>query len=515
MKQNIIRSAFWVMLITFLSKFLGFFREILIGIQYGVNYQTDAFFLATSLPQIIFSSILLSISTAFIPMYTDIVTKTNKEKGMEYTNRILNTVIIFSVLVTIICMVYSEDIVKVLAGGFNEDATKITVKFLLISLPMCIFLAISQIFTGFLQSNQQYIASAAINIPANVLLLCVMLLVNGTNIESLVWATVGGTLLQIFVQLPFLKRQRYSYRLTLGWHDNYVRDTWKLVIPVFISTSIQQINLLIDRMLASGLEEGSISALNFATKLNGFVFGIVATSIATIIFPILSKYQSEKDMVEFQKTTVRSLNLITIITLPIVVLTMVLNKPIIQLLFEHGAFNREATMMTAGALFYYAFGMLFLGYREVLNRVFYSFHDTKTPMVNGIIAIVVNIIFSIVLAEFMSFKGIALASSIAAAVTSILLLRSMYYKFKIKLGFKMVITTLKILAASIIAGGSSKLVYENFNIDSIQGDIIIASKLFFSVITGTLIYIVFIYLFKIEEVNVITKSLKRRFTKNQ
>lgn len=130
MKQNIIRSAFWVMLITFLSKFLGFFREILIGAQYGINYQTDAFFLATSLPQIIFSSILLSISTAFIPMYTDIVTKTNRERGMEYTNRILNTVVIFSILVTALCIVYSEDIVKVLAGGFNEEATKITVKFL-------------------------------------------------------------------------------------------------------------------------------------------------------------------------------------------------------------------------------------------------------------------------------------------------------------------------------------------------------------------------------------------------
>lgn len=505
-----LQSTILVMIITLFSKFLGFAREIFIAKEFGVSFETDAYFLAVTIPLILFSSLFFAISTTFIPVYTSIVNNKGEEEGLNFTNKILNLLICFLVISISVLIFFAPQIVGLIAIGFDGSTFELAVKYTIILLPIALFLGINQLFSGYLQAKKQFIASVAISIPSNLLIVLILIIAIDINMNYLIWATLAGSFLQLLFQIPFLRRANYKYTMSFSIKDRDVKQVIKLTIPVLLGTSIQQINLLIDRMLASGLHDGSISALNYATRLNGFVFGIVATSIATTIFPILSSLVSKNRFSEFSETTKNSLIQVTIITIPIVIGTMIFKKPIIKLLFEHGEFNSEATSMTADALFYYSFGMLFLGYREVLNRAFYSLKDTKTPMINGAYAILINIVLSFVLIRFMDFRGLALASSVAAAVTSSLLIYSLQKKMQLKLGVEFGKVLSKILVASLLFGICS---YSGFYF--LNNSLGYIFSIFISVMFGGAVYVTALYLLKVNEVQLIFNMFYRKFNKSK
>lgn len=505
------KAALMVMAATLISKILGFLREILLGSTYGATYVTDAYLIAMIIPTILFFSFVTAIATTYIPVYTKVRLEKGNDQGIRFTSKILSIVVVTSIILTIAGWIFAKPIVSVIGMGFDTRTFDLAVELTKIILPAVIFIGITYIFMGFLQSNEEFFIPALINVPNNIIVITVLSFSGFFGIYGLAFATLLGYLFQSLIQYPFVRKKGYRYTLLLDFKDSYVKEVWSLALPVLIGMSVQQLNTLIDRMLASGLVEGSISALNFANKLNGFVYGIFSVSISTVIYPLLSKLNAENNKEMLKKTIVSSINVITLLMVPITVGAVILRIPIVSILFERGNFDNNATMLTSSALLFYSLGMVFFGYRDVLSRVFYSLQDTKTPMVNGGIALLANIVLNLILVRYMQHAGLALATSIASAVTTILL----FWNLRRKMGNIGGTSIAKVVAKSGIAAllMGVTIYYFNMYLSNVMNNIIpimYALRLFLTIGIGTVIYCIIIYIFKIEEINWIVKLIKNR-----
>lgn len=505
------KATILVMIITLLSKITGFLREILLGSAYGATYVTDAYLVSLTIPQTLFASIAAAIGTTYIPLYSRIRVEEGPEEAVRFTNRVLNVVLVISTALAVLGMVFTRPIVSLIAMGFKGEVLELAVGFTRITFPMIIFIGMCQIFISFLQANNEFALPALIGIPNNMIIIAVLLLSDMVGSYGLVFGTLVGSVVQLAVLLPGVFKKDYRYSTTLNFKDPYVTKVAALALPVMLGSTVQQLNALIDRMLASGLPEGSISALNFANRLNGFAYGLFTVSLATVIYPLLSRLSAEKDMAGFKDTLIKAFNVITLIILPITVGAVILRQPIVSVLFERGQFDARATSMTASALMFYSLGMVFYGYRDVLNRTFYSLQDTRTPTLNGVLTVLCNIVLNLILVRFMQHDGLALATSLSAMIMTVLLFANLRKRLGGIGGKKLFGAFLKCGAASLIMGVAvywlNGIAAEYLSPSSkMIGFLILALEIGL----GALLYFALIYLFRVEEVKWLIDMFKKR-----
>ena len=266
---------------------------------------------------------------------------------------------------------------------------------------------------------------------------------------------------------------------------------------------------MIDRTLASTLAEGSISALNYANRLNQFVMGMFIMTIGTVIYPILSKLSNKNNNEKFIESVVKSINSVVLLVIPISVGAMVLASPIVKILFQRGEFGSRANIYDVYSTFYVFYRYGCIGLRDILGKIFYALQDTKTPMVNGVVTIVMNIVLNIVFVKIMGHAGLAFATSISAIICIFLLFNSL----KKKIGYfgqdKILKTTIKSLISSIVMGVVTYFIYNTFSKILGVGFIQEVLALFGSIAIGSIIYGLLIIVLKVEEVNIINNMIKR------
>lgn len=511
-KDKITLVAFMVIISTFFSKILGFLREMLIGNVYGASKITDAYYISTTIPNVLFLSLITAIVTTYIPIYSKIKNEEGYRAGITFTNNLLNIVCTICIIISAFCIFFAKPIVSFIAVGFDKDTLDLAIHFSMILFPMIIFIGATKIFSGYLQSNNSYIIPVLINVPNNIIIILVLIFNKYFSVYTLLYATLLGTALQAFIQYPFIKKKSYNYKFVFKLNDTYIKRITVLALPVLIGTAVQEVNILIDRMLASGLAEGSISALNFADKLNGFIFGIFTLSISTVVFPLFSSISADKDYEKLRQIFIFSINILTIMLIPITAIMMQLNTFIVKILFERGAFNQNDTFLTSSALFYYCIGMIFFGYRDILNKAFYSIHDTKTPMINGIFAVIGNIILNLILVKYMAHSGLALATSLSAMLTSALL----FYNLNKKIGglnnTNILQIFMKCLIAALLMSIEINLLIKIFSHTFILADDIIKSiTTIIAVLVGLCSYFMLIYILKVNEVVSLFSLFKEKF----
>lgn len=503
--SKIAKTTIILMIITILSKVLGFVKELILSSFYGASMYSDIYILTSSIPTTIFAGIGLALSTTFIPMYYEVESK-NKDKYL-FTNNITNIIFLLSILLLIIVFIFSENIIKIFAIGFKGKQLSLAVEFLRIMVIGIPFIGLSNIMTGFLQAENDFITPSIILIPYNIIIVFSILL-SLNNIYFLPIGTLIAILSQIFIQLPSILKKNYKYKIYIDIKDEYIKKMIWLVMPVFIGVGVNQINSMVDKTLASTLVEGSISALNYANKLNGFVMSLFITTISTVIYPILSKLSIKDNKEKFTNYAVQSVNSVILLVTPVSVGAIVLAKPIVKLLFQRGEFDDRATSITAIALTMYSIGMIGFALRDILGKIFYSIQDTKTPMINGAIAMGVNIVLNIILVKYLEIAGLALATSLSSILSIFLLFKSLKKKIGDFGKDKIVKVTIKSVLASTIMGivtyFSYNLLLNILGIGFIQEVIV----LFISTLIGAIVYGILIIVLKIEEVNLITNKIK-------
>lgn len=310
-------------------------------------------------------------------------------------------------------------------------------------------------------------------------------------------ATVLAELIMLTIQIPAVKKLAFKYRFIVDFRDTYIKKALLSTLPVIIGTAINELNGIIDKTMASSLVEGSISALNYANKINSLILGVFITAIATVVFPVLSREFNKDNIEEVKSVLGYGLNIVILITVPAATGLIILSKPIVRVFFERGAFSSTDTIMTSFALVFYAFGLIGSGTSLLLSRVFYSLKDTKTPMINGAIAVAVNILLNIVFIKPLKHGGLALATSISSIIAALLLLKDLSRKIK-DVYFE---PNLKCLIKSILAAVIMAVIV--YGLYSLIRDIFIGSKLMelialaVTAAVGALVYGILCFLFKV------------------
>lgn len=511
---NLAKSAFWLMIVTILSKVLGFAREIVLGYFYGTSSYSDIYITAMNIPLVLFASIGGALATTFIPLYHEALENGGEKRALKFSNNIMCIVVILSLILAILGYIFAKPLVHMFAMSFIGEKLSLTIEFVRIMIIGLVFIGISNIMTSYLQIKGNFTIPGMISLPNNIIVITSIILSAITrNIYILAIGALIGMLSQFLFQAPFAIKKGYKFRPVINLKDEYLKRMIWLVVPVFIGIAVNQINTMVDRSLASGLGDGVITALNNANRLNGFVMGLFISTLGAVIYPTLSKLSTENNKEKFAESVATSVNCVNLLVLPATVGAIVLSTPVVRILFQRGAFDEKSTALTATALVFYSVGMVGFGLRDILGKVFYSLKDTKIPMINGMIAMSLNIILNIALVKVMGHGGLALATSLSAIICILLLFASL----KKKIGYygqdKIKNTFLKSLIASLAMGVVTYFVYKFFNGMLGLGFIQEAISLGGSVGVGVIVYALLVKVFKVEEIDMLIDMVKKKVKK--
>lgn len=509
--SNLAKSAFWLMVVTMLSKVLGFGREIVLSYFYGTSAYSDVYIVSMNIPLVVFSSIGVALVTTFIPLYQEALNSKGEERALKFSNNVMSIVVILSIILGVLGFIFAEPLVKLFAVHYTGEKLALAVKFVRIMIGGVVFIGLSNLMTSYLQIKGDFTIPGMIGFPNNIVIITSIILSAVTgNIYILAIGTLIGMLSQFLFQVPFAIKKGYKFKPTIDFKDEYLRKMLILVLPVLIGVAVNQVNAMVDRSLASGLGDGVITALNNANRLNGFVMGLFIATLGAVIYPTLSKLSSENNKEKFAESVANSVNCINLLVIPASIGAIVLATPVVRILFERGAFDERSTVLTATALVFYSIGMVGFGLRDILDKVFYSLKDTRVPMINGIISVLLNIILNIILVKVMGHGGLALATSLSAIICIFLLFRSL----KKKIGYygqdKIRATFIKTLIASLVMGVVTYFVYKFLFGMLGLGFIQEAISLGVSIAIGGVIYLALIIVFKVEEVNMAIDMIKKK-----
>lgn len=513
--SNVAKSTAILMIITIISKVLGFGRELVLTYTYGTSMISDSYITALSIPTVLFAVVGTAITTSYIPLTCEIYKSSGTKDMLNFTNNVSNIVIIIGSILSILGIMFTEEIVKVFAVDFSGEKLQLTIEFTKIMIFGVIFIGLSNIMTGWLNINENFGVPGMIGIPFNICIMLGIIISNKINLKIMAIGSLLAMISQFLIQLPFAIKKGYRYKVYLNLKDKNIKKMLLLIIPVIIGVGVNQLNLIIDRSLASTLGDGMITILNSANRLNGFVIGLFITTIASVIYPTLSKLSNLKDKSDFNRFVVKSVNIVVLMIIPISIGAIVLSEPVVRIVFERGAFNAEDTYNTSIALSCYSIGMIGFGLREVLNKVFYSLKDTKTPMINGAVSMIINIAMNLILIKYLGYVGLALATSLSSIICILLLFKSL----KKHLGYfgqdKIIKTAIKSFFASVIMGIITyltfKLLEKAISFRMIK-DII---NLIISIAIGGLSYGVIISFLRVEEINDILTLFKNKLILNK
>lgn len=510
-KNRVAQSAVMISICTLVSKFLGFLREVMIASKFGSGMETDTYFVAMTATVIIVGTLGSALNTTLIPIFSEVGERYGHKGKLVYLNNIMNLVLIVTLLMMAFGFFGAPLIVKILAKGFEGEQFHLAVKLNRIGLPIVMLLGFTHVLAGFLNSNQIFGPPAIAGVPYNIVFLIYLsLFAISPKVETLMLITGLATFFQFLIHIPAIKHMGYKFKPGVNLKDPFLRKAMILVGPVLLGSAVQQINVIIDRTLASELRDGSLSALTYASRINEMVIAVFVMAITTVVFPMLSNAFAKDDTEGVKEILGQGVNVILLVTVPATIGMILLAKPVVHLFFERGAFTSDATNMTSIALIFYSVGLVGSSLRLMLNRVYYSFQDTVTPMKNGAIAVVINIIFNLILVRKMEHAGLALATSISATATTILLFLSLRKKIgPIGLG-QYLNAFLKTTLASLIMGFVVYVIYYKIGSFLPEGKIIQMAILLLSVLGGMVTYFCMCILLKVEELQLVISKIFRK-----
>jgi len=423
--KAIASAATLVMMLFILSRGTGLLREMIIGARFGTAADLDAYLAAFRIPDLLFQLVAGgALGSAFIPTFAAARTENSQQQAWLLFSRVLNLLTLFLVILCGLAMLFAEPLVAgLIAPGFALEQQRLTASLMRWMLASTVVFGASGLIMGALNAVQHFLLPAVAPALYNCAIITgAWLLAPVVGIHGLVIGVAGGSVLHLLVQLPALLRQKVRYRFSFRIGDAQVREVARLMGPRVLGLLFVQLNFLVNTILASGLPDGSLSALNYAWLLMLLPQGIFAQAVATVAFPTFSAQVAAGNRSQLLVTLSGLLRLVLFLSIPAAFLLYVLDEPFIELLFQRGRFDVASTQAVAYALRFYALGLVAHAVVEIVVRVFYALHDTATPVVAGVATMALNILLSLALIGRLSFGGLALANSIATALEMLVLL---------------------------------------------------------------------------------------------
>jgi len=419
---QVARAAGLVMALFVVSRALGLVREMVIGHQFGTSGTLDAYLAAFRLPDILFQIVAGgALASAFIPTFATFWERDDRAGAWRLASAVINLVLAITVALAAASALLAPWLVRVvIAPGFDAERQALAAGLMRLMLVTPAVFGVSGVIMGILNARQHFFLPAVAPVLYNLGIIGgALLLAPSMDVRGLAVGVVAGSLGHLLVQLPALARQGMRYAPVLGLRDAGVREVGRLMLPRMLGLAAVQLNFLVNTILASGLAAGSLSALNYAWLLMLLPQGVFAQAVATAAFPTFSAQVARGALHEMRAMLATTLRAVLYLALPATVGLMLLRTPLVQVIFQRGAFTQGSTGMVAGALALYAIGLPAHSAVEILVRAFYAMHDTRTPVAVGVAAMGLNVGLSLaLLGAFESagkppYGGLALANSLA------------------------------------------------------------------------------------------------------
>ncbi|PJD90796.1 MAG: murein biosynthesis integral membrane protein MurJ [Legionella sp.] len=413
---------------TFISRILGFVRDMLIAQTFGAAPGMDAFYVAFKIPN--FMRRLFAegaFSQAFVPVLAEYQKTRTLDEVRLFLARIAGTLSAVLTLVTVIGVVASPIIVRVFAPGFGGDTDRFALasSMLQLTFPYLMLISLTGMAGAILNTYGYFGVPAFTPVFLNIsMILCALYLSPhcAVPVVGLAWGVLIAGIVQLLFQIPFLYRRQLLIRPRLGRRDPGVQKVLKLMVPALFGVSIAQINLLVDTIFASFLPVSSVTWLYYTDRLTDFPLGVFGVAIATVILPHLARRRTEQNSEHFSRALDWGLRLLLLIGLPAGLCLVVFAMPAIASCFAYGKYSAFDVLQTQKSLITLGLGVPAFMMVKVLASGFYACQDIKTPVKVGALCMLLNSILCFVLIKPMAHAGLTLASSIASYVNCGLLL---------------------------------------------------------------------------------------------
>lgn len=415
------RKILYLTIIAISSKIFGFLREILMSYYYGASEYSDIYLFSTSMASI-FLGWLSTFSVIHTPIYQELKHTKSIKQAERFSNQILFIEILVGFLALIIIWVGGNIIVKTIGKDFSSERIYLTSVFLKWSALSVLLSSLSLTMISELNCGEKIIKANATNIViSTVQIILIVNAVKQDNFLLLRYAAPISSLIQLVILFCMLFRDGRETVVRMPFMAE-IKQFFVLIVPVFLSAMMDDINAFVDKAFGARLEAGSISSLNYAHLLKQLCFYIFATALVTIIYPKISENIAKKDYRSAEKNIYNGINSMIIIFTFIVIFICFHSTLIVKLVYERGAFDHRDVIVTSECLIMYCSALLPLAIREILVRTFQAFQDTKINLYIGCLSTIVNVGLNFLLYKKYQHIGLALSTSIAAYISVPILL---------------------------------------------------------------------------------------------
>ena len=427
---SITSAAFVIAVATLTSKMLGVFRDSLFANLFPVN-DMDVYYAAFRIPDFIYNIVVLgALSAGFIPIFARLTAQDKKEEAFKAANNILNILFVILSCLTVFAIVLTPQLTDLLAPGFDPEKKQLTVELTRIMFLSPIFLLLSSVLSGILQSYKRFVVYSLSTVVYNLgIIVGALVLVPRFGLQGLAWGVVCGAFLQFIVQMPSVKMLGFQYQLFINTKSDEVRTIVKLTIPRICTIVLSQFNFLVITIIASTLAGGSLTYFNYAYNLQSFPLGIFAISFAIASFPTLSAFGAKEHREKFTEVLLSTTKQILYFVIPLSIFLIVFRAQIVRAIYGHGQFGWVETIMTFTALQIFCVSLFAQSLTPLFSRAFWAMHDSKTPFYASLFSAIVNVILAVGLAPKFGLEGLVAAftiSNIFGAVIFYILLNKKY-----------------------------------------------------------------------------------------
>lgn len=498
------------------SRVVGLLRERALTTVFGAGDVFDAFVAAFRLPDLIFNIVVVgALSATFIPLFTEKLVKgkhSASKEAFEFANSALNAALLVVIGLSAVYVALADVLVPFITPGFSGEKLAMTIKLSRIMALQPIFLGISFVLSGVLNSFKRFVVYALAPVLYNVgIIIGVIYFVPLFDIAGLAWGVVLGAALHLLIQLPSSWHAGWRWQPVVRWSRDDVKTLRRMIIPRMFGLSSQQVNLFLVTILGSTLAAGSISAFHLANNVQSVPIGIFGVAFAQAAFPSLAEHASRQQWRTFRTTLTKSFRYILFFVIPISVFFFLLRAQIIRVLFGAGEFDWEDTILT-----FQIFGLLLISLFAqatipLLTRAFYVRHNTSIPVAISLISFVVNVVLALLLVGSLGAQGLALAFSAAAIVHVVLLLGILHWQLG---GFddRQVLTSLaRISLAALVAGLVVQLLkYPVASVVDMQRFWGVFAQLVATATGGVVVYLACMWVFGSDEFIALRRAVPRR-----
>ncbi len=509
--NKIARNTTLLIITTLLGRASGFLRELVLAQRFGASTISDAYVVAYTLPFVLLMGVASAIATIYIPLFMR-VSAQSKAEGNHISSNLVTISCLLGLILSAFISVFPQGIVRLFAVGFDAQAFNLAVLLVRIMIWSLTPILLANLFSSYLQIQGVFFICGSYTLLVNICIIVSLLSATPENLSVLGFGVLGGYSVACILFVCVSIKEGFRYTPVLDFKSSESKAFFVLFLPVFLNGAVQQVNSLIDRSFASTLAEGTVSAMNYASKCQEFITAVFVASMVTVLFPQLSRLHNIGDDQKIKEYLSHGLGIIIIFILPVTVGLIVLAKPIITLLFARGSFNEQDIRLTSECLIFYSVGLIGYNINPLLSKVFYALEDTKTPTINSAIAVGCNVLLNMILIRGMQHRGLALASSIASIITTVLLLISLHKKLGALNLRSLFFSGTKICVASLIMGGF--VIAANSMLSHLFGSSFLSNavNVTVSVLLGLLIYASFLLILRVPQANEIVNIVKAKLS---